>query len=543
MPTLTGPTTPVLAFTGTATPIRVPATSGVMEVDDGPYVASGRDQIDVQVMVLDRYRNRLSELRPVTVKPVPFSRQSIPVRTVVWPSDAQGGDKLVDFDRERFQDRARELQVWRDGRLVCGGPVVHQERDASGMVTTTFTDHRQYLADRTVGSADRTNWLRNPDAEMGTYYWTAVNAAVEVVDTLIGPAPRAFKATGVAFDSGIYQIRRLPDSDTGNNVTISYWYKLASDVNFPAFGIGVQAKVFVDGQEDVSLRNQAFIETRGPWTRLEVGAHQPAGATVEVEVRLWVPKAGAILWTAGQVVYRENVSVEAGGDQSELVAALLRTNSTEGGHGWEVDATLSGETFDDGFAYNDYEAPNYFDAVQDWSHTVDCYPTLPSASRVKWLVGPPSDAVALTLTPETATNIKTSQDASEVASYVRYRGDSTGVAREEGAAFDPGVADGLRIDRVEDAPNGTSPRDLDAGARAFLGRYHRAVMHTEAASAHDGYMRASGHLVHSLRPGQVIETVAPIAGGVTATVRQRIEDMVWDPQSDTLTFTDLGEVL
>ena len=68
-------------------------------------------------------------------------------------------------------------------------------------------------------------------------------------------------------------------------------------------------------------------------------------------------------------------------------------------------------------------------------------------------------------------------------------------------------------------------------------------MHTEAASAHDGYMRASGHLVHSLRPGQVIETVAPIAGGVTATVRQRIEDMVWDPQSDTLTFTDLGEVL
>lgn len=486
---------------------------------------------------------------------------SIPTGTFVeWEQDLNGTDHvyfsvsledpallLHGLDQELVM--LYEAEAWRNGVLVCAGPLLTLDLDTeTGSSTFHLVSWWHYFHRRYFGRADRINLLSNGDFDVDFTDWSDFGTGMtsKTIDSsVVAEGTASAKLIGTSnHTGGITQT-------LASTITHSYGPGLplylnlecqvdtAANVNFgrvPGQGTTV-AELQIDwagGSFTQPINLQQGFGTSA-FGRLITGVLLAAGVTYTVTVRLYAID-GIIWWDAGQVFFRDSTTVTyPSQDQAVLFSNVLSyaqdPSSGKSDLGVAISAPSTTVQVLLGYPHEAHEnigdaiialtqRVNGFDFHCDYPNrtVVLDYPQR-GAVKVQWSLALARQLAKLQLTI----------DGSQVETSHVVLGNPQ--FSEEGGAVDTSSYNGLILEGVTRAPVSYTLRELDHLAEEAL-RQRATPMLTPSITVN----QASGDLAGSVVPGDVLP-VQVQRGWLDLAVNLRVVTLIEHAdESVTLTF-------
>lgn len=469
------------------------------------------------------------------------------------PRHAPGADLLVPL---------AEVQIWRDGDLVCWGPILARSAASSdGLLVIQGADPWWYIMRRYFGTAGRINRVRNGSFEVSGR-WSA-------------RACTYTRVTSPAFDGS--RSARLDCPEAGRRAWISQTFTPPplGGAGGPRGTLAVTAWVWIDpGQWIGPAADSIGIELaihgprarsqtatldantdRGEWVPLTVRlAYTTADQGAAMTVRLYAP-GGRVWWDSVVAAVPENTSTgPAGVDQATWAGWVIGyAQSGRGKTSVEIGAAgdPTGVTRVRRWLHADHDPIT--DAIGelveaddgiDWS--LDLTPTTrtfrtwyPRMGRD--LTGGDAPLVLRPGLPSdggTIASWRWSDDVADTATSVVALGPGAGTTRLEGGATSDAL-DGLVLEHVARAPEGITATELDPWAQATLGLVEQPARHL-AVTSHTGVVDVDGvaRMIHHVRKGDLVEVdIDDGAVQLDGTWRITGRELSSRPETVTLTLT------
>lgn len=467
---------------------------------------------------------------------------------------------------------ARELQIWRHGRILWWGPIVRPEADAKRVHVQCRT-LEWYFDKLYFGKADRTNLLVNPSFETGDLTgWTITNTTPVVTQSRFteGAWSARLEQSSAQQTAYIQQIiNNYAATAVGTNLVLAGYYFIdaaawiGEAINF--YGATIRrfnSAGTVMRQADVwEIDGAKASGAKGKWIRFEVSVNMPPDAIEDIEIRLWSP-GGLIFWDALSLTIPESVSsatspTDATDDVANLFAEII-THAQDPAFGKPalnigIDAPLSGRRIDR--TYDLDQHANIGDSLRQFANEglgewwVDFTATERTARFRSPIRGTrkPEFRVYLDGTAKegtTHTNItddfRFSFDGEQAASSVVVLGPGQGSSREEGAATAP-LFGGNVYEAIVSAPPEANINTLDNLAAEHLATMStpEIIRITYLPRSHPGapdYL-VSRDPIDSLHVGDTVPVFIAYGWVHIADVDYRIVAKEIDMQRDRATFT------
>ena len=456
-----------------------------------------------KAVVTDVFGAPLGELEQAKIGALTFELNRPDEFAVVVPvSDPKAG--LL------FEERIREVQIWRGDQLLTWGPAIRPSVDKHH-VAAECRGALWHLTRRHIGKAERTNYVNNGSFEDGLAGWnmTTNEVAIFYNSPTAQPTPpihsivkfptvtgkRALKLENyvAGADASAQQaflwVTDEEASPDGDRWTLKGYVWLERFDN-PATegGRGLYLERFsttelhpdprvlaVNPNAPKSLEH-VFVpideETPvGVWHRMEIGLETPpkAGEPERVNVRLYAPD-GVVYWDAVTLTLEERLSFFGKDQTSEIAAAIV--DHLQAAEYDKSDANISTSCPPSGVLreriYVHSEHPNGFDALDEFtglSNGFDFAVTYTPTARIFTTYFPERGRHWPRFALELGRNIADfawTFDGEAGASAIVVLGQGEGSDREEGFAIDPeAFAGGLTLEEVLAAPPETPIDSLD----------------------------------------------------------------------------------
>lgn len=478
------------------------------------------------------------------------------VDSVTWELNGMGG---ADFSVPTLDPKApllrvgREVQIWRGDQILFWGPLVRPQvskdearYQCSGLLW--------YFGRRFLGRADRHNFLPNGDFERGLAEWTPTGLVATIVDDPVVDGRRAARLAGATVEHDTYLKQNLGPKPPGGHplgdlLTIAGWvYVTSADYT----GVAYDARGLYMERRDSSGRLLAVTwdpiddaTPRDKWHRLEVYLPNVMEGDI-VEVRLYPPK-GIAYYDLVTLTTMESLAFN-GRDQAQIMEGLvlyaqdrptapIAQNFRHGKSDLRIDTNcpVTGRPTIER-AYQMADHANILESLQEFTETrygVDMDVEISAYKRTFTTYYPSKGAYRPHLALELGRNIADftwSYDGETAANSVVVLGPGDGPDREEGGAVDWVSNEGVTLESVEVAPDGTDVGILDHMAAEAL----RLARQPEIidVTTHQG----AGDLIAELRTGDRVP-VRIAHGPVAVDDTYRVAQITLDTKIDALKVT------
>lgn len=501
-----------------------------------PVVAAPRPgPLSWDVIVQTRDGTRLGALRSAVPVRCVEVLSGVGEHVFTWsprPGEEPSADRLIGDGRLlTWVDDDLEVGIYRQGALVAVGPVVSHRWDPSGRITTTCWSREAYPAALVVGGADRLNLFDEGDWDNGYSWSIEANISASLSSDL--PWWRTDRVLELeALDEGAAYVRETLHFPPTAFLNVVHWSIPVSG------GYGDDPAAMVrhftqsGGGDPVLRRTEQLVVDAGAsgWSKLEVALREEPEVNNIYEVTLYAPPDGD-RGRVGEVQCSrsENVSARAGWDEATLIAALF-DDALDRLPGWERHVIPTGNLLVSNVRYDKADHPDAISVLRDWEHLGDWW--VPLGTRMlRWAPHRGSTEPVMSLTRDTASGLTLLVDGSESATEMVVLSDGqSGPTREEGGADD---GSGLRLMRVERAPLGMAPYQLDQQAETLIDVYRPAARSVEAV-ADVGPVVLPGDWWHRTECGDRVR-VRVVDGLMDEPVECRIGGRTLDCASDQVT--------
>lgn len=449
---------------------------------------------------------------------------------------------------------AREVQIWRHGRLLTWGPITRKDTGAK----TTRVQCRGpewYFDHRHVGRADRNNLLPNGDWNSTYSPWTVHNTT-PVIDTsrwLTGGASLRLEQTTALQEAYMeYVLDDYVATGVGSAITLAGWYYIDPDgwvgESFQSYGVSIRRLHATTGEVLQSDIHEIDGETpKGKWLRFELVVNMPPDAVEDIEVRLWSP-GGRIYYDAFSMTLMESVSSVSSADDFTgdvaTVMAMLVAHAQDPAFGKSnlniaVDAPLTGsriaihyqmaEHAPIGESLRDFPRQGYPDFWIDNNRTL--HTAGPGTLMRRGTYKPEWRATLIQRADGTAVgNVTTAGmgrvfDGEQAVSSATILAQGDGPDREEGGYIDALAYDGTTMEVVEAAAPEAPIDALDRLA------YERVQEGKQAESISWEYVKSD--MIGELWPGDIVPVLFDY-GDFDQTGDWRLQRVIIDPKRDRL---------
>lgn len=434
-----------------------------------------------------------------------------PDECVVWiPLDDGGLNEL-----DPTATPTRELQLWRNGKLLYQGKPTQRSVDkANRVMVLTCKDPTWYLTKRYVGRANRVNRVGNPSFETGALApWAKVDTdstltlTVSTTRRLLGTHALKMECTDATAAPYVWQ-HVVSAAGAGElRWFLTGWFYIETWTGPAPFNAGLLlVRHNAVGPRSYTYQQINATSPRGQWVRLETFVRTPPLHTEFVEARLYAIH-GTIWWDAIELNAGEHLGWGDGVDQGAVVKDVVDYLQGKGKFGHlspeKTDLAIrsimptTGEVVQGGLAYQLADHQQGFSGSPSGSGVCDTF--LNADNGIDWRFEPQgrilrghypgvgvdrtADVVFTFRRPlgrggamdaqwgiadySWADSIeKSANQVVELGGWggTQYPGDPS---REEGGFSDPTSLGGVTLELVETAPQGTVISQLNnrAGAR------------------------------------------------------------------------------
>lgn len=395
---------------------------------------------------------------------------------------------------------ARELQIWRNGRLLWWGPIVRPEADAKRL--RVQCRQLEWYFDRVhVGRADRNNLLTNPSFETGDYTgWQVENTTPTVTSSLFIEGSYSVRLEQSTAQQIAYLYQVLDDygaTGVGSVIVVAAWFYIDPDAwlgeALGKRGLVVQRKHATTGEVLQAGHVEIDGKTpRGTWQRVETLVNMPPDAVEDIEVRLYSP-GGVIYWDAISATLMESVSsVSSATDFTSDIADIFNMlvvhaqDTSFGKNDKNIQAGASTKGVRRERHYQMAEHPNVGESIKqfaeegvyDWqveitpnTRRANIYVPRRGDRKPEFRVYLYGDAREGVTKANIADDFRFSFDGVQAVNSVVVLGDGDGPDREEGGALDDSLFGGNVYEAVVAAPPESTINSLDAIAAERLSVY------------------------------------------------------------------------
>jgi len=233
----------------------------------------------------------------------------------------------------------REVQVWRNGALIFGGPhVTRRANSVARLYTYNCQDPLYHLMSRFMGEAKRHNFLPNGDFATFDSWATSdggFTASIDATRHNLG----ATSAKLVCTDTAEHYLRtRFPMHATsiGLALFLTAWVFVEDLIALPASNVqrGLWIGAVGAGPGSALPYKWAALDNStapvGKWSRVQVAIEMPPNVTEGIECRLYGID-GTLYWDAASVTVMESLSfvtgnshLGAGWDQTLIARETVR---------------------------------------------------------------------------------------------------------------------------------------------------------------------------------------------------------------------------
>ena len=403
----------------------------------------------------------------------------------------------LDSRASTIQGLAREVQIWRHGRLLWWGPIVRPEASAK-RVTVQCRSLEWYFDRLFFGRADRANLLTNPSFETGdTTGWTAFNSTPVATQSLFIEGAWSVRLEQITAGQEAYIEQVLDDygaTGVGSVLTLAGWYYIPADT---WDGPAIESKGVTIERRESASSTQLEIAThfiddatpRGSWQRFELLVHMPPDAVEDIVIRLWNP-ADVIHFDALSLTLMESISsvssaTDFTSDLADLFTLIVQhaqdTSFGKDDKNIDVNAALTGIRVERHYQFAEH--PNIGGALRqftdeglcDWSveitpttRTATLYAPTKGSHKPQFRIYLYGNATEGTTKANVADDLRFSFDGEQGANSIVVLGPGDGPDREEGGAVDNSVFSGHIYEEVVSSPPEATINSLDNQANEFL---------------------------------------------------------------------------
>jgi hypothetical protein len=384
---------------------------------------------------------------------------------------------------------AKEVQLLRDGAVIWWGVPVTAD------VTVTQNEKKVdvgckgllwYFQRRFIGKADRENLLANPEFETGSLTsWTNTGTATATAATdqrVLGTKAAKLVSGTAQLDNYLTQTITVTGTEIGTLYTLVYWYRIASTgwLGEAVKKRGMTISRVVGGL----IQKSSVVEIDGAtprdqWLRAETTIWVPPNATEDLQIRLYSP-GGTIWWDAGSLTAMESLFLGDSVDQALIAEAIVEhlQDVTYGKSDLNIatDCPLTGvdryRVYQHADHHNGFRSLEEFTLLDDGlDFDIELTDTTPGSAVRTFATYYPRKGgtpAVLDFTAADLSELKMSIEGEDACSSITVLGDGDGPDREEGAATDLSVFDGVILEDVISAPPGAAIDSLDARAEEAL---------------------------------------------------------------------------
>lgn len=241
---------------------------------------------------------------------------------------------------ETVQALSREVQVWRNGRLMWWGVPVRPEAN-SKRVTVQASGLTWYFDHRYFGKANRTNYLLNGSFENDLANWTTVNTTPTIVGSHVVKGTKAvlLEQTTARQEAYLEQVVRVTGTAVGTVWTLAGHFFIPPETwqgeAFDARGLTISRRNLAGTILESAVYEISGASNRGTAERGEILIATPANVTEDLLIRTYSP-ATQIYWDALSVTIFESVSSVSSGypnydwtsDMGEMIERIA-THATD----------------------------------------------------------------------------------------------------------------------------------------------------------------------------------------------------------------------
>lgn len=463
----------------------------------------------------------------------------------------------------------REVQIWRNGRLLWWGPIVRP--DATSKRIDTQCRQLEWYFDRIhFGRADRSNLLTNPSFETGDLTgWTTVNTTPVVTQSIYVDGAYSVRLEQSTAQQDAYLEQQLDDyvaTGVGSVLVLAAWFWIDPDAWLgEAIGSrGLTLRRLHATTNAVLQSGVVDIEgdtPRGTWQRVETLVNMPPDAVEDIEVRLYSP-GGVIHWDALSLTLMESISsvsspTDFTSDLADLFTLMVQhaqdPSFQKNDKNIGVDAPISGIRVERHFQLAEHanvgESIRQFteEGLCDWS--VEITPStrtatlhVPTKGERKpefkiYLYGNETEG---TTKANIADDFRLSFDGEQAVSSVVVLGPGDGPDREEGGAVDNAVFGGNIYEAVIASPPEATINSLDAVANEQLSvmksPYVLRATYLPLVRPGDPNYLVARDPIDSLHVGDTVPVVLDY-GWIQADADYRVVQKSVDAQRDLCTVT------
>lgn len=456
---------------------------------------------------------------------------------------------------------SREVQVWRDGRMIWWGVPVRVDADEE-MVRVQCADLLWYFTRRYFGKADRTNLLLNPSFEDTTSgAWAASGVQFDYsneqrnLGQLAAKLTQAFALT----DTFIFQqVLDYTATGVGTLLTVVAWFRINNDGSFVGEAIDKRGLTLTryDNVTSELLESGVFEidgETpKGTWQRAKATVWMPPDATEDLEVRCYAP-GGIIFWDATSLTIMESLSsvssaTDFSSDQAAIVEMIVQhaqdpaydKNDLNIGTSCPVTGIRRERHYQFAQHQSIWTALREFPEMSDGLDFAILHPDPFTRTFTTFFPerGTYQPEYRLELGKNIAGSFRVSLDGVEAANNVTVASiDSDGPDREEGGRVDTSIY-GVDLELVQAAPVGTEIDSLDERAAELAALLAEPIIvEVRVVDELDGQPAPEGRrIIDELRPGDTVDAVIDY-GWVQIDRRLRVVRCQLDGEANALDVT------
>lgn len=449
---------------------------------------------------------------------------------------------------------AREVQIWRHGRLLTFGPITRKDRNDK-TVNVQCRGPEWYFDHRYMGRADRNNIISNGDFP-GTYAPWTVHNTTPLVDTSNwktgGSSLRLEQTTALQDAYMRYVADDYVATGVGSYLTLAGWYFIDPNgwVGEAIGSRGVTLRRLHATTGEVLQSDILEIDgtnPKGNWQRFELNVWMPPDAVEDIEVRLYSP-GGRIWFDALSLTLMESLASDVNWDDGDSdVAAVMRrivehaqdpafnrSNLNIGTDCPPVGRRISiayqfAEHQKIGEALREYPRQGYPDY---WIDNRRTFRTAPGPGMRRGSYKPEWRASLIQRADGSAVgNVAASSlggffDGEQAVSSATILAQGDGPDREEGGYVDALAYEGTTMEVVESAPPEADIDTLDRLA------YERVQESKQAESLTWEYLK--GDMIGELWPGDVVPVLFDYGDYDVPGTPWRIQRCYIDPKRDRM---------
>lgn len=496
-----------------------------------PWIPESGGVDGYEIVAVDYYGTRYGSLLGADFERCSWELSE--VGTAAFSFNTKDADYSAQNLRVLPEILSREIQVWRDGRLIWWGVPVRVEADEE-RVSVQCADLLWYFTRRYFGKADRTNLLANPSFEDPTSgAWAASGVAFEYSNEQHNLGQLAAKLTqaNALTDTFIFQqVLDYQATGVGTLLTVVGWFRINDDGSWVGEAIdnrGLTITRYADGGGGVILQSGVFEidgETpKGTWQKAKATVWMPPDAIEDLEVRCYAP-GGVIFWDATSLTIMESLSsvssaTDFSSDQA-LIVQMIVQHAQDAAYGKNdlnigTDCPLTGIRRERHYQFAQHQliwtALREFPELGDGLDFAILHPDAHTRTFTTFFPhrGEYRPAFRLELGKTIAGGFRVSLDGAEAANNVTVVSiDSHGPDREEGGRVDTSLY-GVDLELVQAAPAGTEIDSLDERAAQLQALLSEpVVVEVRVVEELDGQPVPAGRrIIDNLRPGDTVDVV------------------------------------